>query len=61
MTTGETIALTRLTFVDKVMSLLFNKVYFTGFEIAFMIKQYIFSKRRLLKTFELYILMMKFM
>ena len=24
MTTGETIALTRLTFVDKVMSLLFN-------------------------------------
>ena len=61
MTTGETIALTRVTFVDKVMSLLFNKVYFTGFEIAFMIKRYMFSKRRLLKTFKLYILMMKFM
>ena len=34
MTTGKTIALTRQTFVDKVMSLLFNML--SGFVIAFL-------------------------
>ena len=34
MTTGKTIALTRRTFVGKVMSLLFNML--SGFDIAFL-------------------------
>ena len=37
MTTGETIALTRGTFVGKVMSLLFNMLF--SFVIAFLSKE----------------------
>ena len=34
MTTGKTIALTRWTFVDKVISLLFNLVFISGFPLT---------------------------